>query len=48
MTSLPVYRIWDMGYGIYGKRDILALIRLSVFRDHISEPVWAPIGSISD
>jgi len=27
-----------MGYGIYGKRDMLVLIRLSVFRDHILEP----------
>ena len=38
MTSLPIYRTWDMGHGICGKRDILALIRLSVFRDHILEP----------
>jgi len=29
---------WDMGHGIYGKRDILVLIRISVFRDHILEP----------
>ena len=27
-----------MGHGIYRKRDILVLIRLSVFRDHILEP----------
>jgi len=27
-----------MGHGICGKRDILALIRISVFRDHILEP----------
>ena len=27
-----------MGYGICGKRDILVLIRISVFRDYILEP----------
>jgi len=27
-----------MGYRIYGKRDMLALIRISVFGDHILEP----------
>jgi len=27
-----------MGHGTCGKRDILALIRLSVFRDRILEP----------
>jgi len=39
------HRTWDMGYGTWdmghetcGKRDILVLIRLSVFRDHILEP----------
>jgi len=29
-----------MGYGTCGKRDILVLIRLSVFRDHILEPQY--------
>ena len=38
MTSLPIYRKWDMGYRTCGKRDILVPIRLSVFRDHILEP----------
>jgi len=23
MTSLPICRKWDMGHGIYGKRDML-------------------------
>ena len=27
-----------MGHGTYGKWDILALIRISVFRDRILEP----------
>jgi len=27
-----------MGHGTCGKRDILALIRISVFRDYILEP----------
>jgi len=38
MTSLLIYRIWDIGYAGNGTCQTLVLIRLSVFRDHILEP----------
>jgi hypothetical protein len=38
ITSLPACRKWDMGYAGNGTCQILVPIRLSIFRDRISEP----------